>query len=119
MYSMAELELKVRPHGKVGEYLYQSLANVMNMGKSRGFSMGETYILGDSPLVLMTALMSNFETDPASSHYQYVAAPTIAEDGSYRYNHNGRLIRVYDRIDTRLMFADMEAKLELWAKKQP
>ena len=119
MYSMAELELKVRPHGKIGEYLYQSLASIMNMGKSRGFSMGETYILGDSPLVLMTALMSNFETDPASSHYQYVSAPTIAEDGSYRYNHNGRLIRVYDRIDTRLMFADMEAKLELWAKKQP
>lgn len=119
MYSMAELELKVRPHGKIGEYLYQSLASIMNMGKSRGFSMGETYILGDSPLVLMTALMSNFETDPASSHYQYVAAPTIAEDGSYRYNHSGRLIRVYDRIDTRLMFADMEAKLELWAKKRP
>lgn len=118
MYSMAELELKVRPYGKVGEYLYQSLAGIMNMGKSRGFSMGETYILGDSPLVLMTALMSNFETDPASSHYQYVTAPTIAEDGSYRYNHNGRRIRVYDRIDTRMMFADMEAKLELFSKKQ-
>ena len=117
MYSMAELEVKVRPHGKVGEYLYQSLAGMMNMGKSRGFSMGETYILGDSPLVLMTALMSNFETDPASSHYQYVTAPTIAEDGSYRYNHTGRSIRVYDRIDTRLMFADMEAKLELLSRK--
>jgi hypothetical protein len=47
-----------------------------------------------------------------------VSAPTIAEDGSYRYNHNGRSIRVYDRIDTRLMFADMEAKLALFAKKQ-
>lgn len=118
MYSMAELDVKVRPHGKIGEYLYQSIAGMMNMGKNRGFSMGETYILGDSPLVLMTALMSNFETDPASSHYQYVSAPTIAEDGSFRYNHNGRSIRVYDRIDTRLMFADMEAKLELFAKKQ-
>ena len=118
MYSMAELEVKVRPHGKVGEYLYNSIAGIMSMGKSRGFSMGETYILGDSPLVLMTALMSNFETDPASSHYFYVTAPAIAEDGSYRYNHNGRRIRVYDRIDTRLMFADMEAKLELLAKKQ-
>ena len=117
MYSMAELEVKVRPHGKIGEYLYNSLAGVMNMGKSRGFSMGETYILGDSPLVLMTALMSNFETDPASSHYKYVVAPSIAEDGTYRYNHNGRQIRVYDRIDTRLMFSDMEAKLELHAAK--
>ena len=116
MYSMTELEAKVRPYGKLGDYLYDSLAGIM-AGRN-GFSMGETYILGDSPLVLMTALMSNFEADPASSHYQYVTIPTIADDGSYRYNHEGRQIRVYDRIDTRLMFADMEAKLELFAKEQ-
>ena len=116
MYSMTELEAKVRPYGKLGDYLYDSLAGIM-AGRN-GFSMGETYILGDSPLVLMTALMSNFEADPASSHYQYVTIPIIADDGSYRYNHNGRRIRVYDRIDTRLMFADMEAKLELFAKEQ-
>ena len=117
MYSMTELEVKVRPYGKLGVYLYDSLAGIM-AGRN-GFSMGETYILGDSPLVLMTALMSNFETDPASSHYQYVTIPTIADDGSYRYNHGGRQIRVYDRIDTRLMFADMEAKLQLFANKRP
>ncbi len=116
MYSMTELEAKVCPYGKLGAYLYDSLAGIM-AGRN-GFSMGETYILGDSPLVLMTALMSNFEADPASSHYQYVTIPTIAEDGSYRYNHEGRQIRVYDRIDTRLMFADMEAKLQLFANKQ-
>ena len=116
MYSMTELETKVRPYGKLGAYLYDSLAGIM-AGRN-GFSMGETYILGDSPLVLMTALMSNFEVDPASSHYQYVTIPTIADDGSYRYNHEGRQIRVYDRIDTRLMFADMEAKLQLFANKQ-
>ena len=116
MYSMTELETKVRPYGKLGAYLYDSLAGIM-AGRN-GFSMGETYILGDSPLVLMTALMSNFEADPASSHYQYVTIPTIADDGSYRYNHEGRQIRVYDRIDTRLMFADMEAKLQLFANKQ-
>ena len=117
MYSMAELDLKVRPYGKVGAYLYDSIAYIMNGFNNRGTGrglMGETYILGDSPLVLMTALMSNFETDPASSQYQYVTIPTIAEDGTYRYNHNGRQIRVYTHIDTRLMFADMEAKLALF-----
>ena len=117
MYSMTELEVKVRPYGKLGAYLYDSLAGIM-AGRN-GFSMGETYILGDSPLVLMTALMSNCETDPASAHYQYVTIPTIADDGSYRYNHGGRQIRVYDRIDTRMMFADMEAKLQLFANKRP
>ena len=114
MYSMTELSVKVRPLGKLGAYLYDSLAGIM-VGRN-GFSMGETYILGDSPLVLMTALMSNFEADPASSHYHYVTIPVIAEDGTYRYNHAGRKIRVYDRIDTRLMFADMEAKLQLFAR---
>ena len=114
MYSMTELDMHVRPLGKLGAYLYDSLAGIM-VGRN-GRSMGETYILGDSPLVLMTALQSNFETDPASSHYHYVTIPTIAEDGTYRYTHEGRQIRVYDRIDTRLMFSDMEAKLELFAK---
>ncbi|MBQ6747202.1 MAG: nucleoside hydrolase [Bacteroidaceae bacterium] len=114
MYSMTELSVKVRPLGKLGAYLYDSLAGIMT-GRN-GFYMGETYILGDSPLVLMTALMSNFEADPASSHYHYVTIPVIAEDGTYRYNHAGRQIRVYDRIDTRLMFADMEAKLQLFAR---
>ena len=119
MYSMTELEVKVRPYGKIGAFLYDSIAYIMNGFNNRGTGrglMGETYILGDSPLVLMTALMSNFETDPASSHYKYVTIPTIAEDGTYRYHHEGRQIRVYDRIDTRLMFADMEAKLQLLAK---
>ena len=41
-----------------------------------------------------------------------------AVGATYRYTHNGRQIRVYDRIDTRLMFSDMEAKLEALAKKQ-
>ena len=116
MYSMTELDVKVRPLGKLGAYLYDSLAGMM-VGRN-GRSMGETYILGDSPLVLMTALQSNFETDPASSHYHDVTIPTIAEDGSYRYTHAGRQIRVYDRIDTRLMFSDMEAKIEAFSKKQ-
>ena len=114
MYSMTELDMHVRPLGKLGAYLYDSLAGIM-VGRN-GRSMGETYILGDSPLVLMTALQSNFETDPASSHYHYVTIPTIAEDGTYRYTHEGRQIRVYDRIDTRLMFSDMEAKIESFAK---
>ena len=119
MYSMAELDMKVRPYGKIGAFLYDSIAYIMNGFSNRGSGrglMGETYILGDSPLVLMTALMSNFEPDPASSQYRYVTIPKISEDGTYRYNHSGRQIRVYTHIDTRLMFADMEAKLQLFAR---
>jgi hypothetical protein len=39
--------------------------------------MGETYILGDSPLVLLTALQSGFEADACSSHYVNISRPEI------------------------------------------
>lgn len=73
--------------------------------------MGETYILGDSPLVLLTSLQSCFEPDPSSSFWTPAQCPLIADDGSYLPNPTGRTIRVYTRIDLRLMFEDMELRL--------
>jgi hypothetical protein len=40
-----------------------------------------------------------------------VPAPAIDERGAYVDREDGRPIRVYTRIDTRLMFEDMMAKL--------
>lgn len=34
------------------------------------------------------------------------------------YNPNGRIIRVYTKIDTRLMFGDLIARLQLNAAKK-
>lgn len=116
IYSMAEMETKIKPCGKIGNYLYTSIANLMQDMKRWGNNLGEVYILGDSPLVLLTALQTGFEPDPASSHYVIRQSPTIAPDGSYHYNPNGRSIRVYTRLDTRLLFADMEEKLKLTKK---
>ena len=79
-------------------------------------NMGETYILGDSPLVLLTALQSSFEADPSSSTYVIKMAPEINEQGSYAFNHHGRPIRVYTQLDINLMFNDFFAKLELLNK---
>ena len=109
LYSMAELILDVEPCGKVGQYLTTLMKRFGNF-----HPMGETYILGDSPLVLLTALQSGFEADPSSCHYTLQHAPKIAESGEYRFNPDGRTIRVYDWLDTRLMFNDMVAKLKLW-----
>ena len=114
MYSMAEMLTEVQPLGAAGAYLTQSITQLMARLKSF-HPMGEVYILGDSPLVLLTALQSGFEPDPASSYYEVRQAPAIAADGTYRYRHDGRPIRVYSRIDVRLMFADMVAKLKLAA----
>ena len=79
-------------------------------------NLGEVYILGDSPLVLLTALQSSFEADPSSSDYVITMAPMINTQGDYEFNHDGRNIRVYTHLDIPLMFNDFFAKLELMNK---
>lgn len=117
IYSLAELQAYVAPCGKIGAYLSNSLTEMMAEMDRHNFHMGEVYILGDSPLVLFTALQTGFDPDPASSDYVVLSAPAIAEDGSYRYNHDGRSIRVYTRVDTRLLFEDFNAKLAAAASR--
>lgn len=109
----AELLLKIKPKGKLGEYLANTLEMLMTR-IVKYVNIGETYILGDSPLVLLTALQSSFEADPSSSRYQLVNAPLITGEGLYRFNPNGRNIRVYNHLDIQMMFNDLFAKLELF-----
>lgn len=110
--SVSQLLQYVKPAGKVGIYLCQELFRLM---KKLG-NVGETYILGDSPLVLLTALQTYFEPDAASSSYQRKNAPNISKLGQYEENPAGRIIRVYTRIDVPLMFNDFFAKLALYNK---
>ncbi len=70
----------------------------------------ECYVLGDSPLVLATALQSNWERDACSSAYTMRPCPTVDDSGHYRFDARRRTIKVFDRIDTYLMFEDMFAK---------
>lgn len=112
VYSYDELLSRVKPSGGIGQYLARSLQEVMENMNRWGNPMGETYILGDSPLVLLTSLQSNWEPDPSSSFYRMVPAPLVDKQGQFRENPEGRPVRVYDRLDLRLMFGDMEAKLE-------
>ena len=111
LMSFAELDLLVRPAGQLGAHLDDALERVRTMTAEFGMDIGETYILGDSPLVLLTALQSAFEPDPSSSRYVTVPAPRIADDGSYAPRPDGRPIRVYTHLDLRLMFGDLVARL--------
>ena len=107
---MSFRELRGRLSGSaLGAYLLAALDAVVDRARDDGRHLGETYVLGDSPLVLLTALQSPFEPDPSSSHYRMVAAPSFDGLGRYRPNPGGRPIRVYHQIDTRLMFEDMVA----------
>lgn len=109
----SQLLVKVKPHGKVGSYLCGVLETLMVRLQTYKLNIGETYVLGDSPLVLLTALQSSFEPDPSSSYYAIKLAPTINQQGAYEFNARGRPIRVYTQLDINLMFNDFFAKLEL------
>ena len=112
LVSCAELDERVRPTGALGGFLVGALDDIRGKLTAAGLPLAETYVLGDSPLVLLTALQSQFEPDPSSSRYVMLAAPNIADDGSYVPNPNGRPIRVYTQIDTRLIVEDLVAKLK-------
>ena len=111
LYSKAEMYEKIKPCGEIGKLLSDAIDNVMNVCEQYGIAMGETYIMGDSPLVLLTSLQSGFEADPCSSFWTPTACPLIDDNGAYQPNPTGRIIRVYTQIDLRLMFRDFEARL--------
>jgi purine nucleosidase len=111
LLSQAELDAKVRPHGALGALLAGSIDAVRDRLAARGFPLGETYIYGDSPLVLLTVLQAFFEPDPSSSATVERPAPRVSQDGRYEFGEGGRGIRVLARLDSRLMFEDLFAKL--------
>lgn len=124
--SRAELLLRMRPHGALGAYLWDENEALRSMLESFGMGAGETWIFGDSPLVLLTALQTNFHPDPASSHSVLLPRLPILDDGSY--GAPGSIdtgdaidptaptsIRVFDRLDVRVLLDDFYAKLTLHA----
>lgn len=114
LFSYSELVYKVKSNGVVGGFLMGKLDNLMKRAKR---TLGEAYVLGDSPLVLLTALQSSWEIDPSSSKYVLKSAPIINDAGLYEEKNDGRKIRVYRNLDTRLMFDDFVAKLALSSTK--
>lgn len=112
LVSIIELETRVRPHGELGRRLAEAIDVVRERLDSHGMSAGETYCMGDSPLVLLTALQSTFEPTPSSSEWITRPAPTITDDGEYgQPGDESREISVFTRVDTRLMFEDFYSKL--------
>lgn len=116
--SRSELELRMdRRGGKLGKFLFAQLGNVGAAVADMGMVARETYVLGDSPLVLATALQAMFESEPSSSHWDERPCPIINDQGLYVDNPNGRPLRVFTHIDNRLWLEDLYAKLELHASK--
>ena len=114
LVSMTEMKVFVRPFGSLGQFLYDSLVTGPSYGSA--LFLGETWSLGDNPLVLLTALTnwgSSSGTDGSS--YTTRQAPLLNADGTYDLvttHPYPRKIRVYDSIDSRTMLSDFFAKME-------
>lgn len=111
LISKYELIMRMRSQGELGRHLYDSVYELIDFMAKVGVHSGESYVLGDSPLVLVTALQTTFEPDSASSFHEIRPCPRINDDGTYNFDVQGRDIRVYTRVDNRLMFEDFFSKL--------
>lgn len=118
LVSDAELRRRVAATGPLGAYLYDEVRYEQDRVHEFGMPVSESYALGDSPLVLLTALRSTFEPDAASSAYVERPTPQLTADGTYRPVRGNRPMRVYTHVDTRLMFEDFFHKLDEFARWQ-
>jgi inosine-uridine nucleoside N-ribohydrolase len=119
LVSTAELLTRLAPHGELGRHLFESIGSTVTTAAQHGFDLGETYILGDSPLVLLTALQSSFHPDGTSSTYVTMPCPNILDSGEYRPEPDGRPMRVYTAVDSRVLLEDLYAKLQLHGAPTP
>ncbi|MGH1523788.1 nucleoside hydrolase [Leifsonia sp. L25] len=116
LVSWAELRRRVGSLGGLGAHLLSALDGFADRVGEHGLNVGETYVLGDSPLVLLTALQSGFDPDPASSDSVMMPRMSITDSGWYgAAQPTLPPVRVFTRPDTRLMFEDMFAKFALHA----
>jgi hypothetical protein len=110
LYSYSELVYKIKSNGVTGKFLVGKLEDLIKKAKG---SLGEAYVLGDSPLVLLTALQAPWNAEQSSSQYIVKSTPKVNNAGLYEETTGNRQIRVYTSLDTWLMFDDLVAKLAL------
>lgn len=114
--STAELIVRMKEKSKIGDYLFEKISVAARRHIEETGYFSEMYSLGDSPLVLLTALQTGFEPAPASSQWVTIDRPHIDDSGQYDFGQSERKVRVFTQVDVRMMLEDMYAKFELTSK---
>src|SRR5688572_10660825 len=84
LVSWAELHRDIAPLGPLGSYLVDRWRTFTDrVERMFGASLGECAVLGDSPLVLLTALQGTFRAEPSSSPSTLVPRRPIEDGGAY------------------------------------
>jgi hypothetical protein len=104
-YPISALRSELRPLSSFAAWLYDRFTTPPDF-----VQLGGTWPLGDSPLVLLSALSSESSTAIDRT------ARRIAPDLSYGAELPGRTIRVFEQLDARLTFDDFFALMRLHAR---
>jgi hypothetical protein len=115
--SRSELVSRMQRSGALGGHLFAAIDRFVGQLEAVGMGMGETYALGDSPLVLLTALLSPFFPAPSSTRWVVRPRPTLLDTGGYGPAAAGEPIRVVTQVDTRLLLEDLFTKLAMFDRK--
>lgn len=102
---LAELQKKVLPCGEIGKHLFYHMTEY-NCSAYAGWTMGESWTLGDSPAVAVAM-------DPCCGTYIEREAPLVLPDTTYREMAGAPMIRVYTCVDSRFVLEDFMSKLQL------
>lgn len=120
LFSTAELQ-ELRAASALGAYLKERVDAIPAMLAAipgvPPVVPTNAYVLGDSPLVTLTALVPPIDSDTSSSRYVTLPTPMLLPDGTVRARAGARAMRVYTDIDSGLTFRDMLARFRLLAKR--
>ncbi|MBC2652936.1 nucleoside hydrolase [Novosphingobium flavum] len=96
----------------LGKQLDEMEAALAKIPDFPAMPISDVYVLGDSPLVTLTALMTPIQPDPSSSRYMLKPTPELLADGTYRDRADTRSMRVYTMVDAGLTFRDMISRFK-------
>lgn len=105
--SLAELQSRVACCGKIGEYLFRQMVELNDACAEEEWPHGETWCIGDQPTIGV------FLEAKGRKNYIMRRAPRVLPDCTYAPRPDGKSIRVYHTIDTRLILEDFYAKLKI------
>lgn len=106
--TLAELQLRVRPCGELGRYLFKQMVDFnTKYAHVQHWPHGESWGLGDQGTI--SVLLEEGER----ANWRLEEAPLFAEDMKYIHGKTGKKIRVYHTLDSRMTMEDFYAKLEI------
>ncbi len=108
LVSVAELKLRVEPMGKLGAYLYRQLIEFASANmENKSWINPECWVMGDSGAVGVLL-------DPQKGYYREEEAPDFDDNSRYVKKSGNRNIRIYDRLNNRMIIEDMFSKIQLY-----